>query len=107
MDWNSDGDADLVSGDRNGYFNVWIWRDSAFEAHTQYLKTDSTAINVVYNSFPAVVDWNGDGKKDLIVGQFVGGKVRVYLNQGTDAQPAFKDFAYLQAGGKEISLPCG
>jgi hypothetical protein len=56
---------------------------------------------------PCVTDWNGDGKKDLIVGQFSRGKIRLYLNQGTDKEPVFKDFEYLKAGGAEISLPAG
>ncbi len=56
---------------------------------------------------PCVSDWNNDGKKDLIVGQLSGGKVRLYLNQGTDSAPVFKDFGYLKAGGEEISLPSG
>ena len=54
---------------------------------------------------PSAVDWNGDGKKDLLVGQYKGGKIRLYLNQGTDNAPVFKDFTYLQAGEKVISLP--
>ena len=56
---------------------------------------------------PTVVDWNGDGKKDLIVGQFGKGRIRVYLNEGTDAKPTFKSFKYLDAGEKEIRLPAG
>ncbi|HNY26524.1 MAG TPA: VCBS repeat-containing protein [Candidatus Sumerlaeota bacterium] len=56
---------------------------------------------------PCVTDWNNDGKKDLIVGQFGGGKIALYLNQGTDAAPVFSKPEYLKAGGAEISLPAG
>ncbi|MHC4777438.1 MAG: hypothetical protein ACYTFG_02545 [Planctomycetota bacterium] len=56
---------------------------------------------------PVVADWNGDGKKDLIVGQFKSGKIRLYTNVGTDSAPKFDDFEYMKAGGEEISLPCG
>ena len=56
---------------------------------------------------PSVVDWNQDGKKDLLVGQFEGGKIRLYLNQGTDSAPVFKDFRFVRAGDAEISLPAG
>lgn len=56
---------------------------------------------------PCVTDWDGDGKKDLIVGQFSGGKIRLYLNKGTDEVPEFKGFQYMEAGGKEIALPSG
>ncbi len=41
---------------------------------------------------PAVYDWNKDGKKDLIVGEFERkAKFRVYLNIGTDDSPKFSD----------------
>ncbi|HEY3320028.1 MAG TPA: hypothetical protein VGP72_06160 [Planctomycetota bacterium] len=56
---------------------------------------------------PVVVDWNGDGKKDLIVGRFSGGEIRLYLNQGTDAAPVFGDFTLMEAGGKPIKLDAG
>lgn len=56
---------------------------------------------------PVVTDWNGDGKKDLVVGQFRGGAIRLYLNRGTEAAPSFKDSAGLEAGGKPIQLPAG
>ena len=56
---------------------------------------------------PWVADWNGDGKKDLLVGQFVGGKIAVYLNEGTDKAPKLGSGRFLEAGGKEISLPAG
>jgi hypothetical protein len=59
----------------------------------------------VGHATPYVVDWDGDGKKDLLVGQFGDGKLRIYLNKGTDAQPKFDRFTYLQAGGKAASIP--
>ena len=72
------------------------------------LEAGGEAIDVdIGHLVPCVTDWNGDGKKDLIVGQFSGGKIRLYLNKGTDSTPAFKDFKYLKAGGAEISLPSG
>jgi len=72
------------------------------------IEADGKAIDVeVGHLVPCVTDWNNDGKKDLIVGQFSGGKIRLYLNQGTDSEPKFKDFTYLRAGNKEISLPAG
>ena len=37
------------------------------------------------------MDWNNDGKKDLLLGkwQSTAGQVRLYLNVGTDAAPVF------------------
>jgi len=56
---------------------------------------------------PTVLDWNGDGKKDLIVGQFASGRIRLFLNEGTDAAPRFSSFTSLEAGGKPIRLDAG
>ena len=58
---------------------------------------------------PTVVDWNGDGKKDLIVGSFSGnpGNVMLYLNIGTDAEPKLDKGRVLEAGGVPIKLTGG
>lgn len=56
---------------------------------------------------PHVCDWNNDGKKDLLVGQFLNGAIRLYLNQGTNAAPVFGESSFLQAGGKPIRLDAG
>ena len=90
-----------MSGDRNGYFNVWIWRDTGFEAHTQYLKTDSTPINVGNNSYPAVMDWDGDSKKDLLLG-CENGQVLFWPNVGEDTWPMFQTAETVTAGGSPI-----
>ena len=89
---------DLVSGDRNGYFNVWIWRDTGFEAYTEYKLTDSTPLNVVYNSYPFIIDWNGDGKKDLMLG-CENGQVLFWPNLTSDTWPMFQTAETVAAGG--------
>jgi len=72
------------------------------------LQADGKDIDVrVGHLVPAVTDWNNDGKKDLIVGQFSGGKISVFLNKGSDKAPVFKDFSLLRADTKEIRLPAG
>ena len=72
------------------------------------LTADGKTIDIeIGHLVPCVSDWNCDGKKDLIVGQFAEGKIRLYLNQGTDASPVFNDFSYLCAGGKPIRLDAG
>jgi hypothetical protein len=58
---------------------------------------------------PTVADWNGDGKKDLIVGSFTGepGNIRLYINVGTDAGPKFGKPTFLEANGQPIKLTGG
>ena len=53
---------------------------------------------------PFVYDYDRDGKKDLIVGQFNEGKARIYLNIGTDAEPVFDGFTWLQAAGEDAAM---
>ena len=69
---------------------------------------------------PYVYDFNGDGKRDLLVGEFGSGtyrgettsksslanaRLRVYLNIGSNASPRYDGFKYLQAGGENASVP--
>ncbi len=103
MDWNSDGEWDIISGDRNGYFNVFIRHDTAMTAYKQYKLMDSTVIDVGYGSQPTVMDWNGDGKKDLLLGTD-GGRVRLYLNQTSDTWPMFQSYTAVEAGGSPIAF---
>lgn len=56
---------------------------------------------------PCLVDWDGDGKQDLVVGQYAKAKIRLYLNKGSKKKPEFDGFEFMQAGGKEISLESG
>jgi len=56
---------------------------------------------------PFVVDWNRDGLFDLLVGQFGGGKLRIYLNTGTKDRPRFGKHEIFQAGGAEGTVPAG
>jgi hypothetical protein len=74
----------------------------------QLILDGNKPINVdIGHAAPAVIDLNGDGKKDLLVGQFGEGKVRVYLNQGGDESPRFEGFTYLKAGGTTVTVPYG
>jgi hypothetical protein len=59
------------------------------------------------NASPFLVDWNGDGNQDLLLGQYLYGKVRFYPNIGSNFDPVFGDFEYLQADGSDISLSYG
>jgi len=56
---------------------------------------------------PCVGDLDGDGKPDLLVGQFDGGKLRVYRNTGTARAPKFDSYTYFVAGGQAGRVPVG
>ncbi len=70
---------------------------------------------------PYLYDFDGDGNRDLLVGEFGSGlyrgettsdssplanaRLRIYLNKGTSAAPRYDGFKYLQAGGENASVP--
>lgn len=59
-------------------------------------------------SLPVIdaVDWNGDGKLDLIAGNSEG-RILFFQNDGTDAHPAFRDGVEVEADGHEIHIQPG
>lgn len=54
-----------------------------------------------------VVDWNNDGLRDLLVGEFAGGYVTLFLNEGTNINPLFNGGAKVESNGSPISVSYG
>ena len=66
----------------------------------EFVQADGGDIVVPGCSAPSYVDWNNDGKKDLIIGEgndSNDGKVRIYLNDGTASDPNFSAYFYAQS----------
>jgi hypothetical protein len=89
VDWNEDGKKDILAGAAPGEVSVFINRggnlNPMFEKEK---KLDDGKLDVGSSSSPAVVDWNGDGKKDLVVGNS-SGKVFVFINFVNNKSPIF------------------
>jgi hypothetical protein len=60
--------------------------------------------NDIAYSGPSVFDLDGDGKRDLLVGNFRG-HVQVFRNVGDDAAPRFEAKGFLEADGKVVEIP--
>ncbi|MFC1781176.1 FG-GAP repeat domain-containing protein [Planctomycetota bacterium] len=72
----------------------------------KFVKSMSIDVKVPGYSVPSVSDWNNDGLKDLIVGQGGGGedgKIRVYLNFGTNDEPLLLAWFYVQSEGGDLT----
>jgi hypothetical protein len=68
------------------------------------LKADGVAVRVESPGYaaPCWADIDGDGKKDLLVGQFSGGKIHVYKNLGDGKLAAGE---WLKAEGEVAEVP--
>jgi hypothetical protein len=53
---------------------------------------------------PTIFDLDNDGLQDLIVGTF-DGEFRFYKNVGTKKIPAYNNFTFIQANGKNAKIP--
>ena len=73
----------------------------------EFLYDGAIVIDVGLFGSPFVYEWNGDGKKDLLVGQFDQGSIRFYENIGEHNDPVFNGFSFLQANSTTITLPYG
>ena len=93
-DWNNDGRLDLITGERNGYYTVYMRQTDSTLTSAGRIQAHGAVIMTNNNAWPTVCDWNLDGRKDLLAGQEgLSGpcNVFVYLNKGTDSVPVFDD----------------
>ena len=73
------------------------------------LKADGEPIDIgklskIAHAGPWLGDFDGDGDRDLLVGDFPG-YFWLFDNAGTDKEPSFTSKGKLQAGGKDAKTP--
>ncbi len=56
---------------------------------------------------PFVCDFDGDGVKDLLVGQFGEGILWIYRNEGTNSQPKLAPGVKFKKGKEDGRVPSG
>ncbi|RJQ16097.1 MAG: VCBS repeat-containing protein [Nitrospiraceae bacterium] len=104
MDWNNDGRHDLLVGDANGNVQLYLNTNSNSVpslSEGKYIQAGGTILDTGQNAAPDADDWNGDGRKDLVVGN-KDGNIKIYLNTGTDASPVLASPYNLQVNGKDF-----
>ncbi len=102
--WDSDDNKDLLVGRADGtvkiYLNVESEQNPSFDGGT-FLKVGNRDINVGMRATPSVVDWNSDGKKDLVSGAY-DSRIHIFINEGTDTEPVFLMETFAQADGSSL-----
>jgi hypothetical protein len=61
----------------------------------------------VGHAAPYLADFDGDSKRDLLVGQFGGGKLKIYRNIGSNENPDYAPATFFQTRGETVSVPTG
>ena len=75
IDFDRDGDLDLIIGDVKGYVSLSLNEGSKTQpkfVKRSHLKVGDADLKVVQKSDPWPVDWDGDGHIDLLVGDEAG-----------------------------------
>jgi len=109
VDWNNDGKTDIIAGDCDGF--IWYFQNQTNNlfpvfAEGRKLMSGDKPLSLAKNSGharPDICDWNNDGRKDLIASDGAG-TVTVYLNEGTDAEPALGAGQKVKAHNKQGTL---
>jgi uncharacterized protein (DUF2141 family) len=71
------------------------------KAGDEYVKVDAPGY-----ACPTIADVDGDGKQDLVVGQFNKGKMRFFQNTSEDSDsPEFAAEAWIKTGDKVAEVP--
>lgn len=102
--WDGDGRKDLLVGDANGQITLFLntGSDAAPLFGAGVLLEVGPAggkapIDVGIRATPLFLDWDGDGRRDLVVGAY-DGRIHLFLNSGTDTAPDFLAESFAQSG---------
>ncbi len=107
-DWNDDGLADLVIGCARGgvvyYPNIGTKTEPKFTYSKMIFMADGKPLDVGWSAAPAIVDWDGDGVKDIIAGA-EWNRLLFLKNIGTNKERKFVNKGFVKADGKPLELP--
>lgn len=111
VDWDSDGDLDLVVGNFAGKF--WLFSGEGagkFNPVPQTLKAGDSALKLMgkhaVHGDPFVIDWDKDGDLDILSGSSAGGVQWAENTAGAKKPAVLKPFATLIAGPAEVKGEC-
>ena len=111
IDWDGDGDIDLICGDEDGRVAFIENSGKLIEGISQFLPPRyfrQVADEVKFGALvtPVSVDWDGDGDEDLICGN-TAGYVGFIENLDGGNPPKWAAPVHFKAGGKVLRIEAG
>ena len=103
-DIDGDGDLDLFVGESNGEITFLRNEGTTKDARFVVVSGRYNDIDVGRASAPAVVDFDGDGLLDLVIGRETMG-MAAYRNAGTRAEPRFELYPAFTLPLPPLSVP--
>ncbi len=111
IDWDRDGDIDLVVGDEDGRVALVENLEPHAEdmpkfAHPRYFQQQARDLKFGALVTPVSTDWDGDGDEDLICGN-TAGHIAFIENLDGGNPPRWARPTLLKAGGEELRILAG
>ena len=102
VDYNNDGILDMLVGDVGGILTLYPGLPSD---DNSLIFSEGTILDLplVLGAAPFVLDWDNDGRKDLLLGGD-NGTINLFLNRATEAAPGFDQGSLLTASGDPIMV---
>lgn len=108
-DFNGNGLVDIIAGCHRGQMTWWPNLGTPEEPKFAYSKMifmeDGKPLDVGRHGSPHIVDWDGDGVKDLLVSSINFGRMNFFKNVGTNEDRVFSYRGFLKADGEYIESP--
>lgn len=103
-DLDSDGDADMLIGDNDGYLHYFQNQPTNGIAHFVLSSEQYQGLDIGQNVSPQLFDLDGDGLLDLLAGNH-NGIIQYRRNIGTSTTPLFTNNTNAFLGGVDMRKP--